>query len=112
MSLVLTPLVQNTALPGAVASQFMAPTGKAVLVSHAVFTNTTAGTLTVTAYLVPNGGSPATANKVLDAYSLTAHTAYASPELAGSILNAGDSLQCFCSGAGGVNLNASGVLQS
>jgi hypothetical protein len=111
MSLVLTPLIQNTALPGAVAAQYTAPSGKATLISHAVFTNTTAGTLTVTAHVVPVSGSPSSSTKVLDAYSLTAHTAYASPEIAGTILNAGDMLQCFCSSANGVTLNASGVLQ-
>ena len=111
MSLLLTPLVQNTALPGAVAAQYTAPTGKATLISHAVFTNTTAGTLTVTAHIVPSGASVLASTKVLDAYSLTAHTAYASPEVAGNVLNAGDTLQCFCSSANGVTLNASGVLQ-
>jgi len=111
MSLLPLTLVQNSQLPNAVAIQYTAPTLSYVVIRHVVFTNTTAGAVTVTAYIVPSGGSVADSGKVLDAYSIAAHTAYVSPELAGVVLNAGDTVRCFASAATSISMNASGIIQ-
>lgn len=112
MSLVSISLVQNLQLPNAVAAQYTCPTNSRVIVRHVVFTNTTAGAVTVTAYVIPNGGSVADSGKILDAYPIQAHTSYVSPELSGVVLNAGDSIQCFASAATSISMNASGVQQT
>ncbi|MGH9821690.1 MAG: hypothetical protein ACREDR_00305 [Blastocatellia bacterium] len=112
MSLSYVGLVAAVQLPASVAAQYTCPSGTAVVVKHVVFTNTTAGGVTVTAYVVPSGGALGNAAKVLDAFSITAHTAYVSPELAGVALNAGDSLQCFAGASASISMNASGFKQT
>lgn len=112
MSLAAITLVQNLQLPGAAAVQYTAPANSKVIIRHAVFVNTTAGAITVTAYIIPTGGSVTDAGKIEDATSIAAHTAFTSPNLAGIVLNAGDTLQCFASAAASISLNASGILQN
>src|SRR5450631_1918676 len=112
MSLIAIPLIQNVQLPNAVAVQYTCPAAMQIVVRHVVLTNTTAGAITVTAYIVPVGGSVTDAAKILDAFSIAAHTAYTSPEFSGVVLKSGDTIQCFASAATSVSMNASGVQQS
>lgn len=111
MSLTAISLVQGVQLPNAVASQYLAPANSKVIIRHVTFTNTTAGAITVTAYVVPNGGSPGAASTVMSAQSVAGNATYVSPELSGIVLNAGDTLQCFASAATSISMNASGILQ-
>jgi len=112
MSLSGITLVQAVQLPNSVAAQYTCGANSQVIIRHAVFVNTTSGAITVTAYIIPNGGSVTDAGKVLDTFSIAAHTAYVSPELSGCVLNAGDTLQCFASAASSVSLNVSGIRQT
>lgn len=112
MSISPLSLVQGTDAPNAVAAQYTCPSLSKVVVRHAVFTNHTAGAVTLTVYVVESGGSVTDARKVLDAYSIAAHTAYVSPELAGVVLNAGDAIQTVASAATSISQNISGILQS
>jgi hypothetical protein len=112
MSLKAITLVQNIQLPNAVAAQYTCPTNSLVIVRHVVFTNTTAGAITVTAEIVPNGGSTGAAAQILSALSIAGNTAYVSPEFSGVVLNAGDTIQCFASGAASISMNASGIQQT
>jgi len=112
MSLIAIPLVQAVQLPNAVAPQYTCPAAMQIIVRHVVFTNTTAGAITVTAYIVPNGGAVGDAAKILDAFSIAGHTAYTSPEFSGVVIKTGDTIQCFASAATSVSMNASGIQQS
>ena len=112
MSLIALPLIQAVQLPNAVAIQYTCPAATQIVVRHTVLTNTTAGAITVTAYIVPNGGSVVDAAKILDAFSIAAHTAYTSPEFTGIVLKTGDSIQCFASAATSISMNANGIQQS
>jgi len=112
MALNAIALVQAIQLPNAAAVQYTCPASSKVIVRHVVFTNTTAGAITVTGYVVESGGSVTDARKVLDAYSIAAHTAYTSPEFSGVVLNAGDTIQCFASAATSIAMNASGIQQT
>ena len=112
MSLKAAALVQGVQLPSSVAAQYTCPANMSVIIRHAVFTNTTAGAITVTAYVVPSGGSVGDPTTVLDAFSIAGKTAYTSPELSGVVLATGDTLQCFASGATSVSLNVSGIQQT
>jgi hypothetical protein len=112
MSLTAIPIIQAVQLPNAVAIQYPCPAAMQIIMRHVVFCNTTAGAVTVTAYIVPNGGSVTDAAKILDAFSIAAHTAYTSPEFSGVVLKSGDTIQCFASAATSVSMNASGIQQS
>ena len=112
MTLLATPIVRGIDLPGAVAAQYTCPTNQNVLLKHGVFCNHTTGTVAITVYIVPAGASPAAANKIIDAYSITAHTTYVSPEVSGVVLQAGDSVQCFAGSATSIAINLSGIVQS
>lgn len=112
MSLTATPLIQAVQLPNAVAIQYTCPAATQIIVRHVVLTNTTAGAITVTAYIIPNGGSVTDAGKILDAFSIAGHTAYTSPEFGGVVLKSGDTIQCFASAAASVSMNASGITQA
>lgn len=111
MSFSAITLVQNIQLPNVVAVQYTAPANSKVIIRHAVFTNTTAGAVTVTSYIIPNGGSVTDAGKIEDATSIGGHTPFTSPNLAGCVLNQGDTLQCFASAATSISMNVSGILQ-
>ncbi len=112
MSLIALPLIQAVQLPNAVAIQYTCPASMQIIVRHVVFTNTTAGAITVTGYIVPSGGSVTDAAKILDAFSIAGHTAYTSPEFAGVVLKTGDTIQCFASAATSISMNANGIQQS
>ena len=112
MSLKAISLVQAVQLPNAVGIQYTCPSASAVIVRHVVFTNTTAGAVTVTAEIVPNAGSTGNAAMILSVFSIAGNTAYVSPEFSGVVLNAGDTIQCFASAATSISMNASGIQQT
>jgi len=112
MSLIAIPLIQAVQLPNAVAIQYTCPATTQIIIRHVVLTNTTAGALAVTAYIVPAGGSVTDAAKILDAFSIAGHTAYTSPEFSGVVLKTGDTIQCFASAATSISMNASGIQQT
>lgn len=112
MSLTAIPLIQQVVLPASVAPQYACPASMQIIIRHVVFCNTTAGAITVTAYIIPNGGSVADSGKILDAFSIAAHTAYTSPEFSGVVLKTGDTIQCFSSAGASISMNASGIQQS
>lgn len=103
-------MVQGTDAPNAVAAQHTCATNTQEVITHAVFTNHTGGAVTLTAHIVPSGGSATAANKVLDVYSIAANTAYTSPELAGVVLNPGDALHTVASTATAIAQSVSGIV--
>lgn len=61
-------------------------------ISRAVFINVDSSAHTVTAGIVPAGGSLTAGNTVINAISIPANSTYTSPELAGAVLPAGSTL--------------------
>ena len=112
MSLNAIQMVSNTQLPSAAAAQYACPLNSRVIIRHVVFTNTDSSARTVTAHIVPSGGSLSNATMVIDAQSIAAGAAYVSPELSGLVLNAGDQLECFADTGAKVTMNASGIQQT
>ena len=112
MSFSAITMVQATDAPSSVAAQYTQASNTKGVVRHAVFTNHTAGAVTLSVYVVESGGTATAARLVLDTYSIAAHTAYTSPELSGVVLNAGDSIQTVASAATSIGQNISGVLQT
>lgn len=112
MSLTATSLVQGVQLTNAAAIYYTCPANSRMVIRHVVFTNTTAGAITVTAYVVPSGGSVGDPTTVLKVFSIAGNTAYTSPELSGVVLNAGDTLQALASANTSISLNAAGIAQT
>lgn len=112
MSLSAITLVQATQLPSSVAAQYTCPGATKVIVRHVTFTNTTSGAITVTAEIVPTGGSTGAASMIMSVQSIAGNATYVSPEFSGVVLNAGDTIQCFASAATSISMNASGISQT
>jgi hypothetical protein len=103
------PIIAPTQLPAAVTNLVTVPANTTYRVGRAGFSNPTAGALTITMYVVPAGGTPTTANQVIDTVTVPANSTYISPELAGLVIPAGASLQGFASAANAIVVYASGV---
>ena len=88
-------LIAPTALPAAVATQLTVPVNTTYRIGRAGFSNPTAGAVAVTAYLVAAAGAPGAGNQVIDGQVVAAGSTYESPELAGLVMPAGSTLQCF-----------------
>jgi hypothetical protein len=111
MTIAAAVFARNIVLPTAVASQYLQPSGSVGIITHAVFANTTGGSISITAYVVPSGKTVADSAKLIPSFAVPALSSYVSPELAGVVLGAGDTLQCFSSSAG-ISLSVSGIKQS
>jgi hypothetical protein len=109
MTINIAQLVAPVQLSNSAAVYYTCPANTVTRIDRAIFSNPTAGALTVTAYLVPSGGSPTTANQVINAQSIGAGAVYVSPELSGQVLLVGGSLQALASVASDIVLSVSGL---
>lgn len=116
MTIRAVPIVRNVQLPNAAGILFTAPANTVTIIKRAVFTNTSAGVRAVTAHVVPSGGAVSNATMVINGQGLAVPpgtgSSYVSPELAGIVLNGGDTLQCFADAAASVALTVNGIQQS
>lgn len=80
------------------------------IIKRGVFTNVTAGAITITVYRVTNGGTAGATNILIDARSIAALGTDLAPELANMVLNAGDTVQCLASAGSSINFTASGFV--
>jgi hypothetical protein len=106
----ISQLVAPTQLAGSDASVYTAPAQTTAQIGRAVFTNTTASAVTITAGIT-TGGALAASTTLISARSLAPGEAYVSPELAGAVLLAGSQLHAFSSAANAVTFTASGLTQ-
>jgi hypothetical protein len=103
-----TQLVAPMQLANADAAVFTCPTLTTAKISRAVFTNTSASAVTISAGIT-TGGALTTATTMISARSLAPGEAYVSPELAGAVLPAGSALHAYASAATAVTFTASGL---
>lgn len=101
-------LVASTQLGATDASFYNAPTSTLAKIGRAVFTNTTASAVTITAGITTGGALGVLA--MISARTLAPGEAYISPELAGSAIPPGSSLRAFSSAAASVTFTASGYI--
>lgn len=101
-------IVAPQQLAGADASVYVAPANTTVKIGRAVFCNTTAGALTITAGITP-GGALSAGTTLISARAIAPGETYVSPELAGAVIPAGSSLRAFASAATSVTFTASGL---
>ena len=101
-------LVAPQQLTASDASLYTAPAQTTAKIGRAVFANTTAGAVTITAGIT-TGGALTAATTLISALSLAAGQTYVSPELAGAALPAGSQLHAYASAGSSVTFTASGL---
>lgn len=79
-------------------------------IKRAVFVNTTATPTTITAWRIANGGTADITNEIIPQRPIAALATDLAPELAGMVLNAGDTIACEAGVVATVNFFASGIV--
>ena len=109
-TITLVQLVAPAQLAGTdAAAVYTAPALTSAKIGRAVFTNTTAGPVTITAG-ISTGGALAAATTLISAMTLAAGQSYVSPELAGAIIPAASALRAYASAGTSVTFTASGLI--
>ena len=102
-------LVAPQQLGSADASVYTAPTQTTAKIGRAVFTNTSASALTITAGITP-GGALGASTTLIPARPIAPGESYVSPELAGAVIPAGSQIHAHASAAASVTFTASGLV--
>lgn len=102
-------LVAPQQLGNSDATVYTTPAQTSAKIGRAVFTNTTASAVTITAGIT-TGGAIAAGTTLISARTVAPGEAYVSPELAGAVLPAGSVIRAFCSSAASVTFTASGLI--
>ena len=101
-------LVAPVQLGNSDASVYTVPTQTTAKVGRAVFTNTTASAVTISAGIT-TGGALGASTTLISARPLAPGESYVSPELAGAVIPAGSQIHAFASAAASVTFTASGL---
>jgi len=102
-------LVAPFQLPAADASAYTTPTSSSAKIGRAVFCNTTAGALTITAGIT-TGGALGASTTMISARTIAPGESYVSPELAGAVIPSGSQLHAYASAATSVTFTVSGLI--
>ena len=86
-------LVDGSQLTAAAATYYTAPTATSTTISACTLTNTTAGAVNCTLYLVPSGGTAGAANCILSARAIAIGESYNVSSAIGQTLAAGGTIQ-------------------
>jgi len=100
-------LVQGKRIEDTTTAQYTSTNCKTVIDSGLVI-NTTAGPITLSLWLVAEGGTPTDSNLVADEVSIAGGATYLCPELAGKRMDAGDSLHAEASAATSLSFRLDG----
>lgn len=101
-------LVAGSQLTASAATYYTAPANTLTTISACTLTNTTAGAITATLYLVPSGGSATASNCILSARTLAAGESFNVGSAIGQTLLAGGTIQALASAITSINLVCSG----
>lgn len=107
MAVNLVNLVAGSVLTNSTATYYTAINVTATI-RNATVTNPTAGAVTVTVYVVPNGGSAAASNEKIAARSVAAGETYLCPELVGANVMSSGTIQALASANASLTLMVSG----
>jgi hypothetical protein len=102
-------LVEGVQLTAVVVSYYTPAALTTCVLKKLTATNSTAGAIALTVYLVPSGGAPGVTNIVTSAKSIAAGATYEVYEAENHVLQPGDSLQAFASAGASLTLRASGI---
>lgn len=101
-------LVDGSQLTASAATYYTVPANTITTISACTLTNTTAGAVTATLYLVPSGGSAGVANCILSARVISAGESFNVGSAIGQSMAAGGTLQAVAGSATSITLVASG----
>ncbi|HSG61413.1 MAG TPA: hypothetical protein VLA24_08260 [Pseudomonadales bacterium] len=88
-------------------AQYTATDCKTVIDKFTV-TNNSAATQTISTNLVPNGGTAATSNRIINTRSIAAGECYLCPELIGQVIEDGGFISTIASAASALTISAAG----
>ena len=101
-------MVAGSQLTVAAITYYTAPASTTTTIAACTLTNTTAGAVTATIHLVPNGGTATVSNMILSARALAAGESFNVGSAIGQSLAPGGTLQALASAATSITLVASG----
>lgn len=96
-------------LTGSNATYYTAPENTRTVIKKLTLTNSSGGPIDISIYLVPASIPAGVANILLSALAVATNTCREVTEAEGHVLNPGDSIQAFASGAAAVDIMCSGV---
>ena len=102
-------IVAPMQLGNADAAIYNTPTSSTTKIGRAVFCNTTASAVTVTAGICASSALGASTTMIYQR-TLAPGESYVSPELAGAVIPAGSSLHAYASTASAITFTASGLI--
>ena len=102
-------LVAPAQLGNADVAVYTTPTQQTAKVGRAVFTNTTAGAIQITAGITP-GGALGPGTTLIAARTIAPGESYVSPEFSGAVLPAGSQIHAFAGSAAAITFTASGLV--
>ena len=102
-------LVAPQVLGNADVSLYTSPTSTTTKIGRAVFTNTSASAVTITAGIT-TGVALGAASTMISARTVAPGESYVSSELAGAVFPAGSQLHAFASAIASVSFTASGLV--
>lgn len=102
-------LVAPQQLSNAGVNYYTAPTSTTAKIGRAVFTNTTASAVTITAGIT-TGGALGASTTMISAQTVAPGVTYVSPELAGAVLPAGSAIYALSNTASAVTFTVSGLI--
>ena len=100
-------LIESKDANNAITTQYTAGNGTRTIIDKFTSTNYTAGSLTLTVYIVPFGSAAGNSN-LIKIKTLAAGECYVWPEVVGHTLNPGDFISTNASAASSINIRASG----
>ena len=103
------PFKQGTVPTAAAAAILTSGAAQNIIIKKAVFTNVTAGALTITVWLVAPAGATATGNILMNNFSIAANSDYVCNELSNQVVSLGATVQAQASAANGINYAISGL---
>lgn len=102
-------LVAPQQLGASDASVYSPPTNTTAKIGRAVFTNTAASAVTISAGIT-TGGALGASTTMISARTLAPGETYVSPELAGAVIPFGSQLHVYAGAAASVSFTASGII--
>ncbi len=101
-------IIESKSAENALTTQYTFPTGTRTIIDKFTATNYSAGSETISVYLVPSGGSAGDDNITPKAKALAAGETYTFPEIVGHTLESGDFIATDPSTGGAINIRATG----
>jgi hypothetical protein len=108
MTITAKALFEAKQAEAAATTQYTAGAGVKTIIDKFTGTNTTAGAVTLTVYLVAAASSASASNTIVSAKSLAAGECYTFPELVGHVLNGLDFISTIAGAATSITIRASG----